>query len=118
MTGVQTCALPISHVCSRDAASLSREVLQQRMVLGMVNESARCLADGVVEDPADIDFAMISGTSFAPFRGGPLRYADSIGAGKLVELMQRLAKSGATQLAPCALLIEMARSGKSFYVEA
>jgi len=47
---------------------------QQRMVLLMVNEAARCLEEEIVPDPADVDFAMIMGTGFAPFRGGPLHY--------------------------------------------
>jgi 3-hydroxyacyl-CoA dehydrogenase/enoyl-CoA hydratase/3-hydroxybutyryl-CoA epimerase len=106
-----------SHVRSREAAAFPREFLQQRLVLGMVNESARCLADGVVNDPADIDFAMVCGTGFAPFRGGPLRHADSMGVGKLVETMRRHAESGAAQLAPCALLVEMAGSGRTFYAK-
>jgi 3-hydroxyacyl-CoA dehydrogenase/enoyl-CoA hydratase/3-hydroxybutyryl-CoA epimerase len=58
--------------------------LQSRMVLLMLNEAARCLEEQIVCDPADVDFAMIMGTGFAPFRGGPLRYADSLGATKVV----------------------------------
>ncbi|MGB8464043.1 MAG: 3-hydroxyacyl-CoA dehydrogenase NAD-binding domain-containing protein, partial [Terrimicrobiaceae bacterium] len=62
-----------------DKAGLTREELRRRMVLLMINEAARCLEEHVVDDPRDVDFAMIMGTGFAPFRGGPLRYADSIG---------------------------------------
>ena len=68
------------------------------MVLLMVNEAARCLEEEIVPDPADVDFAMIMGTGFAPFRGGPLRYADSIGITNIVDSMNRLADSGATHL--------------------
>jgi 3-hydroxyacyl-CoA dehydrogenase/enoyl-CoA hydratase/3-hydroxybutyryl-CoA epimerase len=89
--------------------------LQERMVLLMVNEAARCLEEEVVTDPADVDFAMIMGTGFAPFRGGPLRYADSLGAAKLVGAMDRLVQSGAGHFAPCGLLRSMATSGKNFY---
>ena len=38
----------------------------------MISESQRMLAERVVESKDDIDFAMIMGTGFAPFRGGPL----------------------------------------------
>jgi 3-hydroxyacyl-CoA dehydrogenase/enoyl-CoA hydratase/3-hydroxybutyryl-CoA epimerase len=81
----------------------------------MVNEAALCLADGVVNDPADVDFAMVTGTGFAPFRGGPLRHADAVGAKQLVDAMKRFAADGASHLAPCARLVEMAASGKTFY---
>lgn len=46
----------------------------------MVNEAALCLAEGVVASPDNVDFGMILGTGWAPFRGGPLRYADALGA--------------------------------------
>jgi 3-hydroxyacyl-CoA dehydrogenase/enoyl-CoA hydratase/3-hydroxybutyryl-CoA epimerase len=98
------------------ARALSREELQQRMALLMVNEAARCLEETVVNDPADVDFAMIMGTGFAPFRGGPLRYADSVGAAKLVGAMDHLMDQGAVRFQPCALLRNMAVSGKKFYL--
>jgi 3-hydroxyacyl-CoA dehydrogenase/enoyl-CoA hydratase/3-hydroxybutyryl-CoA epimerase len=89
--------------------------LQERMVLLMVNEAARCLEEEIVPDPADVDFAMIMGTGFAPFRGGPLRYADSIGIMSLVDSMNRLADSGATHFVPCGLLRDLAAIKKNFY---
>ena len=85
------------------------------MVLLMVNEAARCLEEEVVREPADVDFAMIMGTGFAPFRGGPLRYADSIGVEKMVDAMKHLVDSGAAHFKPCALLRTMAASDKKFY---
>ena len=81
----------------------------------MANEAARCLEEGVVTDPADVDFAMVMGTGFAPFRGGPLRHADAIGAKKLVGAMEFLVAQGAAQFAPCRLLADLAAAGKSFY---
>jgi len=107
-----------SFFVSKSASALSRKDLQERMVLLMVNEAARCLEEQVVTEPADVDFAMIMGTGFAPFRGGPLRYADSVGVATLVASMDRLATSGSSHFAPCALLRSMAASGKGFYAGA
>jgi 3-hydroxyacyl-CoA dehydrogenase/alkylation response protein AidB-like acyl-CoA dehydrogenase/enoyl-CoA hydratase/carnithine racemase len=104
-----------SLVVNRAASPLSRKDLQERMVLLIVNEAARCLEEQVVTDPADVDFAMIMGTGFAPFRGGPLRYADSVGVATLVAAMDRLTAGGAAHFAPCALLRSMAATGKGFY---
>jgi 3-hydroxyacyl-CoA dehydrogenase/alkylation response protein AidB-like acyl-CoA dehydrogenase/enoyl-CoA hydratase/carnithine racemase len=110
---------PNAHVASfcgnRTPSALSRKDLQERMVLLMVNEAARCLEEQVVTEPADVDFAMIMGTGFAPFRGGPLRYADTVGIPTLVAAMDRLAASGSPHFAPCSLLRSMAASGKGFY---
>ncbi len=102
-------------VVSREAAGMSREELARRMVAVMLNEAARCLEEGVASEPSDIDFAMIMGTGFAPFRGGPLRYADHLGAARVVETLTRLAEGGAERFAPCERLKEMAASGTTFY---
>jgi 3-hydroxyacyl-CoA dehydrogenase/enoyl-CoA hydratase/3-hydroxybutyryl-CoA epimerase len=104
-----------AYVQSDKARTLPREELQERMVFLMVNEAARCLAEQIVTDPADVDFAMIMGAGCAPFRGGPLRYADAVGAAKLAGAMSCLADSGAAHFAPCDLLAEMAANGKKFY---
>jgi 3-hydroxyacyl-CoA dehydrogenase/enoyl-CoA hydratase/3-hydroxybutyryl-CoA epimerase len=90
-------------------------VLRDRLVLVMINEAGRCLEEKVVTDPADVDFAMIMGTGWAPFRGGPLRYADSIGISTLVARLRELSQKGGDYFAPCALLNEMASRGSSFY---
>jgi 3-hydroxyacyl-CoA dehydrogenase/enoyl-CoA hydratase/3-hydroxybutyryl-CoA epimerase len=104
---------------SRNTQHTTRSVdLQQRMVLLMVNESARCLEEEIVPEPADVDFAMIMGTGFAPFRGGPLRHADSVGTTNIVAAMNRLVDSGVAHFAPCGLLRELAASGKKFYCNA
>ncbi len=91
------------------------EELEKRMVLLMVNEAARCLEEGIVETPGDVDFAMVMGTGFAPFRGGPLRYADSEGTAKILEELTRLADVAGPHYAPCARLRDMAKTGKCFY---
>src|SRR5207248_5473101 len=53
--------------------------VQRRLIYPMINEAAKCLEAGVVTEPWVVDFAMVLGTGFAPFRGGPLRFADSLG---------------------------------------
>jgi 3-hydroxyacyl-CoA dehydrogenase / enoyl-CoA hydratase / 3-hydroxybutyryl-CoA epimerase len=105
----------LAYVQSDKARALPREELQERMVFLMVNEAARCLEEQIVTDPADVDFAMIMGAGFAPFRGGPLRYTDAVGVAKLAGAMSCLADSGAAHFAPCDLLVEMAANRKMFY---
>jgi 3-hydroxyacyl-CoA dehydrogenase/enoyl-CoA hydratase/3-hydroxybutyryl-CoA epimerase len=100
---------------SAQYANTPRDILQQHMALLMVNEAARCMEEQIVTDPADVDFAMIMGTGFAPFRGGPLRYADSLGIDKVVDAMKRFADAGASHFAPCALLQSMAANKNKFY---
>ena len=99
------------------AKNFGREELQERMALLMVNEAARCLEEQIVTEPSDVDFAMIMGTGFAPFRGGPLRYAESLGLERVVEAMKRLEDTGASYFSPCSLLRKLADERKRFYPE-
>jgi 3-hydroxyacyl-CoA dehydrogenase / enoyl-CoA hydratase / 3-hydroxybutyryl-CoA epimerase len=63
----------------------------ERLVLLMVNEAARCLEEGVVTSPDDIDLAMLLGTGWAPFRGGPIRHARAAGIPGIVKKLEELA---------------------------
>ena len=65
--------------------------LIDRLILVLVNECTACLRERVVEDPDLIDAAVIFGTGFAPFRGGPLAYARSRGVTAVVARLEELA---------------------------
>jgi 3-hydroxyacyl-CoA dehydrogenase/enoyl-CoA hydratase/3-hydroxybutyryl-CoA epimerase len=93
---------------------LNQDELAQRLVVLMVNEAARCLEERVVEAPEDADYGMILGTGFAPFRGGPLRFADHFGPTKIVDEMNQLAQ-GDGKFMPCEILKKHARDGTKFY---
>ena len=97
------------------AARQDDATLLDRMVLIMINEAVRCLEEGVVSAPEDVDFGMIFGTGWAPFRGGPLRYADTLGAAEIVRRLEKLRQDVAPHFEPCARLKEMAQSGAKFY---
>jgi len=85
------------------------------MIFAMVNEAAVILDDKIVGSAAELDLAMIMGTGFPPFRGGLLRYADSIGLAKIVSRLEELAKQHGPRFAPTDALRRMAASGAKFY---
>jgi 3-hydroxyacyl-CoA dehydrogenase/enoyl-CoA hydratase/3-hydroxybutyryl-CoA epimerase len=87
-----------------------------RLVLLIVNEAARCVEEKVVDSPEDADYGMILGTGFAPFRGGPLRFAEHFGLKKVVDELERLAQSE-EKFSPCEILKKHARDGTKFYEE-
>jgi len=89
--------------------------IMQRLVLGIVNEAARALAESVVRSPRDGDIGAIFGFGFPPFRGGPLRYADDLSAERVVADLERLAERYGTRFAPSDVLQEQARRGTKFY---
>jgi len=65
--------------------------LIDRLILVLVNECAACLRERIAEDADLIDAAVVFGTGFAPFRGGPLTYARSRGVAAVVERLEELA---------------------------
>ena len=69
----------------------------------------------VVTDPADVDFGMIMGTGWAPFRGGPLKYADTVGISTVVSRLNHLAGKFGEHFKPCALLNDMVNDGGTFF---
>ncbi|HEX2257393.1 MAG TPA: 3-hydroxyacyl-CoA dehydrogenase NAD-binding domain-containing protein, partial [Afifellaceae bacterium] len=62
-----------------------------RLILPMLDACTAVLREGVVEDEELVDGAMIFGTGFAPFRGGPLNYARTRGIDDVVAALERLA---------------------------
>ncbi len=77
----------------RHDSSLFPKDLVDRCVLAMVNEAARCLAEGVVAGPGVLDLATVFGMGFAPFRGGLWRFATSLGRDELRGRLEELAQS-------------------------
>jgi len=95
---------------------MSGDVAHRLMFL-MINEAARCLEEKVVASPEDADYGMILGTGFPAFRGGPLRFGESMGLKKVVEEMNNLARSD-QKFAPCEILKKQAEAGTTFYDKA
>ncbi len=98
------------------AAGYRLRELTHRLIFLMVNEAARCVEEGVVDSPEDADYGMILGTGFAPFRGGPLRFAEHFGLKEIVEELERLARTE-EKFTPCDILKKHARDGTKFYEE-
>ncbi len=94
----------------------TEEQLTHRLMFLMVNEAARCVEEGVVGSPEDADYGMILGTGFAPFRGGPLRFAEHFGLKEIVEELERLARTE-EKFTPCEILKKHARDVTKFYAE-
>ena len=84
------------------------------MMIPLCLETVRCLEDGIVETPAEADMGLIYGIGFPPFRGGALRYIDSIGVAEFVALTDKYADLGALYT-PTAKLREMAAKGQKFF---
>jgi 3-hydroxyacyl-CoA dehydrogenase / enoyl-CoA hydratase / 3-hydroxybutyryl-CoA epimerase len=106
-------------IASSDAdegrADMSAVQIQQRTVLAMLNEAARCLSDGIIRSPRDGDVGAVFGIGFPPFRGGPFRYMDSLGLKIVVQRLEDLNARFPGRFEPADLLLDMARQNQSFY---
>lgn len=106
----------LNSLClSQTAAALDRSDLRLRLSLLLVNEAVRCVEERIVDGPEMVDFAMVMGTGFAPFRGGPLRFAETFGLRRVVDELDRLAATAGPQYARCDLLEQWAAEGKRIY---
>jgi 3-hydroxyacyl-CoA dehydrogenase/enoyl-CoA hydratase/3-hydroxybutyryl-CoA epimerase len=91
-----------------DKASASASIAQpspemiDRLVLPMSNVCVTCLREGIVEDADMVDGAMIFGTGYAPFRGGPLNYARTRGTENVVSSLRALASKFGGRFTPDA----------------
>lgn len=70
------------------------EEIIARCMLPMATEMARCLDEGIVGTPAEADMSLVYGLGFPRFRGGVLRWADSVGMAKLAEYSERFKHLG------------------------
>ncbi len=94
---------------------LDAEFIQHRCAFGMINEAAYCLQEGIISTPLDGDVGAIFGLGFPPFRGGPFRYMDTIGADKAVTILEGLAAKTTARFKPAQILYDYAKAGKKFY---
>jgi 3-hydroxyacyl-CoA dehydrogenase/enoyl-CoA hydratase/3-hydroxybutyryl-CoA epimerase len=92
------------------------EEVVDRAILLMIKEAALCLEEKIIDRPDLLDASLIFGIGFPPFRGGLLKYADKIGAKIIVDKLEGHAKKYGERFAPPKSLIEIAKSGKRFYV--
>ena len=98
----------------RERKPTSPEFLSERMVLAMVNEAALVLGEGVVTEAGMLDLAMVYGAGFPPFRGGPLRYADTLGVAKVESRLRALRGAKGERFAAAPRLVALADEGGSF----
>jgi 3-hydroxyacyl-CoA dehydrogenase/enoyl-CoA hydratase/3-hydroxybutyryl-CoA epimerase len=96
-------------------AKLPAEEIQMRCALQMVNEALICFGEGILRSPRDGDLGAVLGLGFPPFRGGPFRYVETLGAAEILRRVRGYEMRFGRRFAPAPLLVEMARRGQRFY---
>jgi 3-hydroxyacyl-CoA dehydrogenase / enoyl-CoA hydratase / 3-hydroxybutyryl-CoA epimerase len=82
-----------------DESTVSAE-LTDRLMLTMVNECVACLREQIVADADLVDAGAIFGAGFAPFRGGPLKWARDAGPEKLKARLEQLVLQHGSRFTP------------------
>lgn len=96
-------------------ASVETQDIVDRCLLLFVNESVRCLEEGILPSAYAGDVGAVFGLGFPPFWGGPFKYVDLVGVNSVVEHLRGLADKFGKRFEPCQLLLEMAEKGQSFF---
>jgi 3-hydroxyacyl-CoA dehydrogenase/enoyl-CoA hydratase/3-hydroxybutyryl-CoA epimerase len=99
----------------RSPKPADEKAVVERMVLAMINEASLILHEKIVASAAELDLAMIMGTGFPPFRGGLLRYADSLGVPYIVSRLDELSSSVGPRFRPNEPLKRLADRDGKFY---
>jgi 3-hydroxyacyl-CoA dehydrogenase len=95
--------------------TIADEEVRQRCLFALINEGAKILEEGIAAAPGDIDAIWCNGYGFPRFRGGPLCYADSIGASTVLSAIRGFAQThGERYWIPSTLLVEIAARGETF----
>lgn len=85
-----------------------------RLMIPMINETIRCLEEGIIASPAEADMALLYGVGFPPFRGGIFRYVDTVGLAEFVAQADKYAHMGEIYQVTDKTR-EMAKTGQTFY---
>jgi len=96
------------------AREFSDEEIIARMMIPLCIEAVRCLEDGIVTSPAEVDMGLIYGIGFPPFRGGALFHMDQMGLQAFCDLADRHADLG-TLYQPTDKMRAMAAAGQTYF---
>ncbi len=80
----------------------------------MINEASKCLEEKVVKSADIINFAMITGTGFPPYKGGILNYANDVGLNNILTTLNDLYSRYGLRFKPSKLLIKLVEHKKNF----
>jgi 3-hydroxyacyl-CoA dehydrogenase len=94
---------------------IGEQEIIERCIYGLIAEGARILEDGIATRSSDIDVIWINGYGFPRHRGGPMHYADSIGAEIICKAISEFKKIPGLGYWECPnLLNNMVKNGTKF----
>jgi 3-hydroxyacyl-CoA dehydrogenase len=92
----------------------SPDELQRRYLAAMINEGAKVVAEGIALRPLDVDVALVYGYGFPRDKGGPMKYADTVGLPQVLADIQSFAQEDPLFWQPAPLLVKLVAEGRNF----
>jgi 3-hydroxyacyl-CoA dehydrogenase len=93
---------------------IAKEEIVERCIYMLINEGARILEEGIALRASDIDVIYVDGYGFPRSRGGPMRYADSVGLRKVYDRVCEFHREHGPVWEPAPLLRRLAECGGTF----
>ncbi|MGF6263069.1 3-hydroxyacyl-CoA dehydrogenase [Paraburkholderia youngii] len=94
--------------------SFTDEQIMRRYMAAMINEGANVVHEGIALRPLDVDVTLLYGYGFPRYRGGPMKYADSVGLATILADIREYAKEDPLFWRPSPLLVELVERGADF----
>jgi 3-hydroxyacyl-CoA dehydrogenase len=92
----------------------TRDEIVRRYMAAMINEGANVVHEGIALRPLDVDVVFLSGYGFPRHRGGPMKYADMTGLGKVLADIREFAKEDPLFWKPSPLIEKLVAEGRNF----
>jgi 3-hydroxyacyl-CoA dehydrogenase len=93
---------------------ISDQEIVERTLYTMVNEGAKILEEGIAQRASDIDVVWVYGYGWPVYRGGPMFWADTEGAAKIVEGLRRQEERMGSDFSFSQLMLDKAEKGEKF----
>jgi 3-hydroxyacyl-CoA dehydrogenase len=94
--------------------SFSDDEIVRRYLAAMINEGANVVHQKIALRPLDVDVTFVHGYGFPRYRGGPMKYADTVGLPKILADIREFAKEDPIFWQPSPLLVELVEQGADF----
>ncbi len=93
----------------------TKQEIVYKLFLPMVDEAARCLEERIVMRPREVDMALVQGIGFPAFRGGVLRWADSLTLPFAMDKLEEIYARSNPPRQVSQLVRKYVSSGRGFY---
>ncbi len=112
---IENLIVEVSRELGIERREIGDQEILERCLYPAINEGAKILDEGLALRAGDIDVIWIYGYAFPVYRGGPMFYADGVGAKAVYDAMSRLYDIHGEILKPAPLLARLAREGRGFH---